>query len=61
MNMEWNIYDRTKFGALEINNKAFEKRGKRLRADTYAVFGWTTRLDMRVLEKLNMCMYNRSS
>jgi hypothetical protein len=38
MNMEWNIYDRTKFGALKINNKAFEKRGKRLRADTYAVF-----------------------
>jgi hypothetical protein len=38
MNVEWNEYDRTKIGALQINNKAFEKRGKRLRADTYAVF-----------------------
>jgi hypothetical protein len=38
MNVEWNQYNCTKIGALEINNKAFEKRCKRLRADTYAAF-----------------------
>jgi hypothetical protein len=38
MNVEWNEYDRTEIDALKINNKAFEKRCKRLWADTYAVF-----------------------